>query len=146
MPSPPPTHPHPGFCTLVQLLCPSVEPEPNRTERWSPGLLTTQKSCIYVLVGVVGQIQCFEKVLNWGIGPHEDRTAEMVLILHKRSHVPHFPSVFLCNIFTFYMKCCKYTLFEDLWHFDENNDLRSSKAEQVFYSKGFFPPQWQVST
>ena len=27
MPSPPPTYPHPGFCTLVQLLCPSVEPK-----------------------------------------------------------------------------------------------------------------------
>ena len=33
----PPTHPpHPGFCTLVQLLCPSVEPEPNRTLKSRP--------------------------------------------------------------------------------------------------------------
>ena len=30
------------------------------------------------------------KVLNCGLGPHEDQIAEMVLILHKSPHFPHY--------------------------------------------------------
>ena len=35
-------------------------------------------------------ISVCKKVLNWGLGPLEDQTAEMVLILHKG---PHFPQL-----------------------------------------------------
>ena len=90
----------------------------------------------------------------------------MVLILHKRSNFPHFPSVFLCNIMkkascctcillgngiiksptimnilTFDVKCVM--LFLKIFrHFDENNDLGSSKAH--FTWKVSFFPHWQV--
>ena len=48
------------------------------------GYIITQK--------FVPLFNAFVKVLNWGLGPHEDQTAEIVLIwssiLHKS---PHFP-------------------------------------------------------
>ena len=107
-----------------------------------------------------------DQVLNWRLGLHEVQTAEMVLILHKRSNFPHFPSVFLCNIMkkascctcillgngiiksptimnilTFDVKCVM--LFLKIFrHFDENNDLGSSKAH--FTWKVSFFPHWQV--
>ena len=126
-----------------------------------------------------------EKVLNWGLGPHEDQTAELVLILHKRPHLPQmwyimgFESVFLyhkwrnieiSNSILLYMhllgngmynksyhnehmsfchKMCNVVntrFFMTISHFNENNDLGSSKAlkwvliRSSSFLKGLFLP------
>ena len=72
-------------------------------------------------------------------------------LLKWSSFTPHFTQKVSCSPFPkcvslqyihFLHEMCNVvnTHFLKTFHFDENNDLRSSKAEKYFTLKGFFPP------
>ena len=77
---------YPGFSWGTQL----NQTWPNWTKLWTISLLA-MRWCTRLapaLCHLWRRSSASEKVLNWGFSPHEDQTAEMVLILHKWPHLP----------------------------------------------------------
>ena len=98
-------------------------------------------------------ISVCKKVLNWGLGPHEDQTAEMVLILHKGPHFPQLWDILGLEIVFLYHKWRNIEISTSILLYSTCSDLGSSKAlkqssfslnfslNYVFYHFNAFCPQ-----
>ena len=79
------------------------------------------------------------KVLNWGLGPHEDQTAEMVLILHKGPHFPQLWDILGLEIVFLYHKWRNIEISTSILLYSTCSDLGSSKAlKRSSFSPNFF--------